>query len=101
MKATRNIGGSHFPSSAPHILLPIMFIGGFLQVRPMPEADTHALFFVSEQGEKVVASHPNGFSCHALAERMVSGDAARVREQAEYIVACGGSTQLLKNGGGL
>lgn len=35
-----------------------------------------------------------GYSCFALAEHIVSGDRERAREQAEYIVRCGGSANL-------
>ena len=88
----KNIGGSIFASSAPHILKPMPFKHGRLQVYPWPEMDTHYLAFVTGCESVTLASHPNGFSCHALAERMIAGDVDRVREQAEYIVRCGGTT---------
>ena len=78
----RNIGGSLLPSSDSRILQPI----GKLQVKALPELDTHALFY----GKSIVAIHPNGYSCRALAERMVEGDKKGSLEQAEYILACGG-----------
>lgn len=87
---TRNIGGSLLPSSEPRILKPIPYKGGKLIVRPLEDEDTHALYHVTAGGEKRLASHPNGYSCHCLAERMVNGDKTRVMSQAAYIVACGG-----------
>lgn len=55
-------------------------------MRVIEEEDTHGLFAVST-GD-LLAKHPNGFSCHCLAERLMSGN--RPAEQADYIVACGG-----------
>jgi len=91
----KNIGGSLLPSSSPHILKPIPFKHGRLQVYPWPEMDTHYLAFVTERESITLASHPNGFSCYALAERTISGNVQRVREQAEYIVRCGGTTYAI------
>jgi hypothetical protein len=87
---THHIGGSLLPSNSPEILRPIPFNGGALQVVPDIEADTHRLTFNGE----VLAEHPNGFSCHVLAERMVQGDLERVTAQADYIVRCGGKGYL-------
>lgn len=83
----RNIGGSLLPSSSPQILKPMPFSGGVLQVFPDVEGDTHHLKFNGQ----TIASHPNGYSCHCLAERMIAGDARRIQDQAGYIVDCGGS----------
>lgn len=66
------------------------FRGGVLLVVPDYEADTHRL----THNGKVIASHANGYSCHALAERMIAGNAQRVNEQAQYIVACGGTSDV-------
>ncbi len=88
--SNRNIGGSILPSSCPAILQPIAFNGGTLQVMPDHQADTHRLNF----NGKTIASHPNGYSCHSLAERIISGDHKRITDQAEYIVRCGGSVDL-------
>lgn len=85
---TTNIGGSILPSSSPQVLEPIATPKGVFQVRGMFHLDTHGLFVDS----RLVAMHPNGYSCRSLAERIASGDAARVRQQAQYILDCGGMT---------
>jgi hypothetical protein len=90
----KNIGGSILSSSSPHILQPMPFKSGILQVRPIEKEDTHTLVFVSGSEVITLASHPNGFSCHALAERMIRGEEQRTREQAEYIIRCGGTAHL-------
>lgn len=64
-------------------------MGDLKVVRDEP-ADTHRLM----RGDKIVASHPNGFSCHALLERMASGNRAKATEQAQYIVDCGGTADF-------
>lgn len=87
----RNIGGSILPSSSPEILKPIDCSLGRLQVRALPGTDTHALFLTTSQGETLLASHPNGYSCHSLAKRMAAKEWDRAREQAYYIVQCGGT----------
>ena len=87
----RNIGGSILPSSCPAILVPMAHKGGQLVVIPDEEADTHHLKYVKDGDTKVLASHPNGYSCRSLGERIVLGNKIRVKEQAEYIVRCGGS----------
>jgi hypothetical protein len=81
------VSGSLLPSNEPRILCPIETPFGVLQVRVIAERDEHGLFL----GETLIASHGNGYSCHALLERMVKGDVVKVREQARYIVGCGGT----------
>ena len=85
---TTNIRGSILPSSSPQVLSPIVTPKGTLQVRGMPDLDTHGLFVDS----RLVAMHPNGYSCRSLAEHIASGDVGRVRQQAQYILDCGGMT---------
>lgn len=92
--SARHVGGSLLPSNDPNILQPLAHVSGYLLVRIVPELDTHSLYLVTPAGETKLASHPNGCSCRALADRMVSGDAKRVSEQAKYIVDCGGSVDL-------
>ena len=89
---SRNIGGSLLPSSDPRILTPIKYADGVLVVIPLPTEDTHALVFRRGDAETTLASHPNGYSCHSLAERIISGNHQSVSEQAAYIVACGGTS---------
>lgn len=90
---TANIGGSILPSSSPQVLEPITMPKGTLQVREMPHLDTHGLFVDS----RLVAMHPNGYSCRSLAERIASGDVGRVRQQAQYILDCGGMTIAIES----
>lgn len=99
MKPTprRNIGGSILPSSSPQVLAPLAFRNGTLQVRVLPEADTHGLFWDRDGLSSLIATHGNGYSCRSLADRMASDDAALVREQAEYILRCGGTCQQIEN----
>jgi hypothetical protein len=85
----KNIGGSLFASSRPETLTPMASPFGTLQVKPRPEIDTHSLYL----NDTVIASHPNGYSCHALAERMLKGDWKKVMEQADYIIRCGGTAE--------
>lgn len=87
---TKNIGGSILASSCPQILQSMPFKDGRLRVVPDYEADTHHL----QLNGQTIASHPNGYSCHALAERMIAGDTKRIQDQAEYIVACGGESNF-------
>ena len=89
----RHIGGSILPSSAPHILQPMVHPFGTLQVRALPDLDKHALFHLHDRGESIIAMHPNGYSCHELALRIISGDEQRIRAQADYIQQCGGMTR--------
>ncbi len=86
-----NIGGSLLSSSDPRILLPIECPFGSLQVRALPDLDTHGLFLTRTAGTILLATHPNGYSCRALAERMAAGSGERVTDQAEYIRHCGGT----------
>lgn len=90
---TRHIGGSLLPSSNSRVLSPTHHSFGTLQVRPLREADTHGLFWAHGQGECLIATHSNGFSCRELADRMASGDEKRVVEQVQYILDCGGTAK--------
>lgn len=86
-RTSRNIGGSILPSNCAMILQPVETPVGTLQVRVMEAQDTHGLFRVSDGA--LLAQHPNGYSCHALAKRLATG--GKAAEQADYIVACGGT----------
>jgi hypothetical protein len=86
----KNIGSSFFSSSCPKILKALEAKFGVLQVVSDIEQDTHHLVL---KGEIILASHPNGYSCHELATRLISGDVKRSIEQAEYIVRCGGTAK--------
>lgn len=91
---SRRTGGSILPSSSPLILQPMPYKYGTLQVKAVPEHDTHILTITTPQGEQTLANHPNGYSCHALAKRMVSDTRERAIDQAQYIIDCGGSADL-------
>lgn len=100
MKQRKNIGGAILPSSSPEILRPIPFKSGHLQVVPDREADTHRLYYTTKDSKVALASHPNGFSCHCLAERIKAGHydkEARLKflEQAEHIILCGGAVDFI------
>ena len=86
----RHIGGSLLPSNEARILQPVKTDFGTLQVRVIAELDTHGLFHKHSKGGSLLATHPNGYSCFALLERMQSGDVGRVRGQVQYILDCGG-----------
>jgi len=90
MPKQRHIGGSLLPSNDPEILTPVKVGNHTLEVRALPKLDTHKLFFDDEE----LAEHPNGFSCKALANRIIAGDLSRVSDQANYIKACGGKIDL-------
>ena len=93
----RHIGGSLLPSSDPSILQSIVVprLGTF-QVRVIAKEDTHGLFRVGGEGvfytgnPELLATHANGYSCRALAERIAKGDKVAAMEQAIGIIACGG-----------
>jgi hypothetical protein len=92
----KNIGGSILPSGSPEILTVIKFDGswlwpGNLQVVRDEAQDTHHLMLIDGDNKTLLASHPNGYSCHSLAVRMAKLDRAKSHEQAIYIIACGGS----------
>lgn len=85
-KAPRNIGGSLLPSSDARILRPMPGRTGTFQVRALPELDTHGLF----HDTRLLVTHANGYSCHSLAERILTGKIDHALEQFDYILACGG-----------
>lgn len=93
---TKNIGGSILHSSDASILAPLAGAFGTFQVKPLAELDTHGLFLTGPEGyAQLLAMHPNGYSCHALAKRMCEvwqGDKPYeyAIEQYKYILACGG-----------
>lgn len=75
---------SILPNSSSAILQPMPH---GLQVVWEEQEDKHVLL---RDGERIAAHH-NGFSCHNLAERLLSGNAERALAQFDYIKACGGS----------
>lgn len=89
----RNIGGSLLPSNETRILQPVETSFGTLQVRVIAELDTHGLFHKHARGESLLATHANGYSCYALLERMAAKNVERVRQQAQYILDCGGTAR--------
>ena len=91
----RHVGGSILPSNEARILQPVKTDFGTLQVRVIAELDTHGLFHRHDRGESLLATHPNGYSCFALLERMAARETDRAVEQAKYILDCGGTTRHL------
>ena len=88
-----NIGGSLLPSTPRPSERIFDHKRGVLRVVPSPELDTH--FFTLKT--RILAEHPNGYSCAELARRIVEAwddpcvmSKRRVLEQAAYIVNCGG-----------
>lgn len=94
---SRHIGGSLLPSNEARILQPIATPFGTLQVRVIAELDTHGLFHAHERGESLMATHPNGYSCHVLLERMVKGDVEAARRQVQHILDCGGTARHVEH----
>jgi hypothetical protein len=90
---SRHVGGSLLPSNEPGILQPVETPFGTLQVRVIAELDTHGLFHKHAAGESLLATHPNGYSCRALLDRMTAKHVDRVREQVQYILDCGGTAR--------
>lgn len=105
----RHFGGSLLPSSDPQILRPLSGARGTLQVKPLLEIESYGLFIEHEvpvyeggvmrqvKAQSLIASHPNGYSCRNLAERMIkawltpSEDLiALALDQFDYILSCGG-----------
>lgn len=97
---TRHVGGSLLPSNEARILQPVITPFGTLQVRVIAELDTHGLFHKHAAGETLIATHPNGYSCHELLKRMADRNtdrvtAERVARQVKHILDCGGTAQHL------
>lgn len=94
-KVTPRIGGSYLPSSEPSILQLMPGQHGTFQVRALAELDTHGLFCDA----RLIATHPNGYSCHELAKRVLSvwrgeQDVAYAMAQFDYLLDCGGLGML-------
>lgn len=92
---SRHIGGSLLPSNEARILQPVVTPFGTLQVRVIAELDAHGLFHKHATGESLLATHPNGYSCHELLKRMVAGDVDRVIAQVDHILKCGDTARHL------
>jgi hypothetical protein len=75
------------------ILKPLKGCGGTFRVVWLEQIDAHCLWFTrdGEEGSTLLATHNNGFSCHLLAERIISGDHVWACGQLEYIRRCGGT----------
>lgn len=98
----RNIGGSILPSTPPERERHIEGVHGVFEVRPLPELDTHGLFYARKNGEHagtfmLIAMHPNGHSCKVLGQRIAaswqfpnSGTREHAMAQFDYLLACGG-----------
>lgn len=93
----RHVSGSILPSNEPRILTPVETPFGMLQVRVIEELDTHGLFHRHANGESLLATHGNGYSCFNLLEKMVARDNDAVTRQAQHILDCGGTTRNLQH----
>lgn len=93
----RHVSGSLLPSNEPRILTPVESPFGTLQVRVIEELDTHGLFHRHANGESLLATHGNGYSCFKLLEKMVACDNYAVTRQAQYILDCGGTTRNMQH----
>lgn len=100
----RHIGGSILPSGSPEVYKEKTGKFGSFQTRPLPDLDTHGLFYARNSGEFagkfiLIAMHSNGHSCDALAKRIINAwetkDPERAMEQAQYILDCGGMMKSL------
>lgn len=76
---------------------------GRLQVRPVPDANTFGLFYLSSKPEStwaVLTCHPNGHSCLELGKRILTAwegkDSARAVAQYSFIERCGGLVRNLE-----
>jgi hypothetical protein len=94
---TRHFGGSLLPSGDPRILTVQDCAFGKLQVRVLSELDAYGLFLKVDGRETMLAQHPNGYSCRELADRMIKGNEKQVREQAQYILDCGGLARNIEH----
>ena len=86
-------------NSSPEILLKITSPHGILSVKWIEQIDAHGLF-LQREGEMLLATHNNGFSCYALGKALAEGDHQKATRQLDYIKACGGtgaSKQTLAN----
>jgi hypothetical protein len=81
-------------NSSAEILKPLQGAGGTFQIVWIEQIDAHALLYQRDQSEGAVmlATHHNGFSCHALAERIIAGNRERALSQLEFIARCGGTS---------
>lgn len=105
----RHFGGSILPSSDGQILQPMAGVHGTLQVKPLLEIESYGLFYTHEiqapvggamqtiMASSMIASHPNGYSCHNLAQRILAAWSNpteamidRALAQFDYILSCGG-----------
>lgn len=80
-------------NSSPEILKPIPGCDGVFQVVWIDQINTHGLFYQHKcaEGAQILATHHNGYSCDALAERIIKGDSQRALEQLDFIADCGGT----------
>ena len=94
-----NIGGSLLPSAGCMTYKDKPGKFGTFQTRPLPDLNTHGLFYASNSGDYagqygMIAMHPNGYSCDELAARIIAawecGDTSRAMAQAQFILDCGG-----------
>jgi hypothetical protein len=94
-KSPARFGNPVLPGCEPRLLKPIVTKWGNLQVYPIHELETHGLKFLDRF---TCAMHPNAYSVHNLAERIVAFWEGRASiehpmGQFTYIQQCGGVTR--------
>lgn len=79
------------PNSSPEVLTPRTSRHGTLRVVWIEAIDAHGLIISGDGGDTLLATHNNGHSCAALADRICSGNPEWAEAQRAYISACGGT----------
>lgn len=104
LSGNSHMGGSILPSSGPTTYEDKVGKFGTFQTRPIVDLDTHGLFYARNAGDYagkfiLLATHPNGYTCDALAKRIINawgdseGKSAEEKDaldQVQYILDCGG-----------
>lgn len=85
-----HMAGSLLPSESRETMAPLAWGTRTFQVVAVQALETYVLTLSHERGTSRLAEHPNSYSLHALAKRLVSGDHAHALAQRDYIEACGG-----------
>ena len=76
---------------------PVEFGGHVFQVVWLENLDMHALFQMRDGSVSLVVMHNNGFSCHEVVKRIVTGHLKGAEAQMRFIQNCGGLSTLPEN----
>lgn len=85
-----HMAGSILPSESRETMAPLAWGERIFQIVALPALETYMLTLAHDRGISCLAQHPNSYSLHALAKRLVTGDHAHALAQRDYIEACGG-----------